>query len=75
MQKKELENLEEFFKDDIPLEEFTNCMRRLQHVITLSYMNDNINAVNKEWLSSGYFWLNAFTEKLDPLLTKDKTAP
>lgn len=64
-----LENLKEFFDNEIPSDEFAVYVRRLIHVLVLNSFNEK-NETNKEWIEEGYYWLTRFLEKIDPNLEK-----
>lgn len=67
MDNKKLELLQDFFGSEIEPKEFAKCMRRVNYVIATYAMNDTDTRF-QDWVSDGYYWLNSFVEKLDPVI-------
>ena len=67
MRPEKLTQINEYFGKTIRIKEFAKYMRRLNHVIISQHLQDN-DAMHKEWIAEGHFWLNNFLETIDPNL-------
>jgi len=62
-----MENVKDFFDNEIDVKDFVLHMRRLKHVLVVNSFKEE-NEGNKEWTKHGHYWLVKFLEKLDPIL-------
>jgi hypothetical protein len=59
-----------FFADSIDPKDMAKYIRRINFILaqTVICEDEKRNVVNKEWLDSGFYYLNELAEILDPYL-------
>ncbi len=61
--------VEQFFKEEMPPQDFAKLVRIHLHETLLQYFQSNDDdPCHKKTMYDGYFWLTLFCEKIDPVL-------
>lgn len=68
--KKSIEKIEAFFKEQIPLKDFAQQIRRSNYILAELMMKPDAeqNVSKSYWIEDCFFHLNQFAELIDPNL-------